>query len=73
MKKRLFICLTVLSLFACSKVPTACECGKNMMKTNLEQDADLSEACEKHVASLPDSAQMNWYNASMECMNNQNK
>ena len=42
-----------------------------MMKASQEQDADLSEACEKQVASLPDSAQMNWYNASMECMNEQ--
>lgn len=41
------------------------------MKASQEQDANLSEACEKHVASLPDSAQMNWYNASMECMNEQ--
>jgi hypothetical protein len=71
MKKRLFICLTVLSLFACSKEPTACECGKNLMKNTQEQDADLTEACDKYVESLPDSEQMNWYNASMECMNEQ--
>jgi len=42
-----------------------------MMKPSQEQDAGLSEACEKHVESLPDSEQMNWYNASMECMNEQ--
>jgi hypothetical protein len=41
------------------------------MKSSQDQDKDLAEACEKQVASLPDSAQMNWYNASMECMNEQ--
>jgi hypothetical protein len=71
MKKRLFMCLTFLSLFACSKEPTACECGKNLMKNTQEQDADLVAACAKHVESLPDSEQMNWYNESMECMNEQ--
>ena len=41
------------------------------MKSNQDQDTDVAEACEKHVESLPDSEQMNWYNASMECMNEQ--
>ena len=71
MKKHLFICLTVLSLFACSKEPTACDCGKNLMKNMKDQDADLAAACEKHVESLVDSEQINWYNESMECMNEQ--
>ena len=65
------MCLTLLSLFACSKEPTACECGKNLMKNTQEQDADLAATCEKYVESLPDSEQMNWYNESMECMNEQ--
>ena len=71
MKRLLSFSVAILVLSACAKEPTACECGKNMMKTSLEQDADLSEACEKQVASLPDSEQMNWYNESMECMNEQ--
>jgi hypothetical protein len=71
MKRLLSFSVALLVLSACAKKPTACECGRNMMKASQEQDADLSEACEKHVASLPDSAQMNWYNASMECMNEQ--
>ncbi|MEY3843980.1 MAG: hypothetical protein RL293_402 [Bacteroidota bacterium] len=71
MKRILSFGAVFLVLFACAKEPNACECGKNLMKSSQEQDADLSEACEKHVASLPDSAQMNWYNASMECMNEQ--
>ena len=62
---------SILVLFACAKEPTACECGKNLMKNSQEQDADFTEACEKQVASLPDSEQMNWYNESMECMNEQ--
>ncbi len=41
------------------------------MKNTQDQDADLVAACAKHVESLPDSEQMNWYNASMECMNEQ--
>ncbi len=41
------------------------------MKNTQEQDADLVAACEKFVESLPDSEQMNWYNESMECMNEQ--
>jgi hypothetical protein len=71
MKRLLSFSVALLVLSACAKKPTACECGRNMMKASQEQDADLSEACEKQVASLPDSAQMNWYNASMECMNEQ--
>jgi len=71
MKRILSYGTVFLVLLACAKEPNACECGKNLMKSSQEQDADLSEACEKHVASLPDSAQMNWYNASMECMNEQ--
>jgi len=71
MKRLLTFSFAFLILSACAKEPTACECGKNVMKTSHEQDADLAEACEKQVASLPDSAQMNWYNASMECMNEQ--
>jgi hypothetical protein len=71
MKRLLSFSVAFLILSACAKEPTACECGKNMMKTSQEQDADLSEACEKQVASLPDSEQMNWYNESMECMNEQ--
>jgi hypothetical protein len=71
MKRILSFGAVFLVLFACAKEPNACECGKNLMKSSQEQDVDLSEACEKHVASLPDSAQMNWYNASMECMNEQ--
>jgi hypothetical protein len=71
--KRLFsLCATVLVLFACAKEPTACECGKNLMKNSQEQDADLSAACEKVASSLPESKQMEWYNESMECMNEQN-
>jgi hypothetical protein len=70
--KRLFsLSASVLILFACAKEPTACECGKNLMKSSQEQDADLSEACEKVASSLPESKQMEWYNASMECMNEQ--
>ncbi|MEI8117349.1 MAG: hypothetical protein WCH03_07405 [Flavobacteriia bacterium] len=71
MKRLLSFSIAFLILCACAKEPTPCECGKNMMKTSQEQDADLSEACEKQVASLPDSEQMNWYNESMECMNEQ--
>ncbi|MFM1947854.1 MAG: hypothetical protein RL207_2137 [Bacteroidota bacterium] len=71
MKRILSFGTAFLVLFACAKDPSACECGKNLMKSSQNQDADLAEACEKHVASLPDSAQINWYNASMECMNEQ--
>jgi hypothetical protein len=71
MKRLLSFSLAFLVLSACAKEPSACECGKNMMKPSQEQDAGLSEACEKHVESLPDSEQMTWYNASMECMNEQ--
>ena len=41
------------------------------MKNMKDQDADLAAACEKHVESLVDSEQINWYNESMECMNEQ--
>jgi hypothetical protein len=71
MKRILSFGATFLILFACANEPSACECGKNLMKSSQDQDADLAEACEKHVESLPDSEQMNWYNASMECMNEQ--
>lgn len=71
MKRILSFGAAFLILFACAKEPSACECGKNLMKSNQDQDTDLAEACEKHVESLPDSEQMNWYNASMECMNEQ--
>ncbi len=71
MKRLLSFFVPFLVLSACSKEPNACECGKNLMKSSQDQDTDLAEACEKQVASLPDSAQMNWYNASMECMNEQ--
>ena len=71
MKRILSFGATFLILFACAKEPSACECGKNLMKSNQDQDTDLAEACEKHVESLPDSEQMSWYNASMECMNEQ--
>jgi hypothetical protein len=42
------------------------------MKNSQEQDADLSAACEKVASSLPETKQMEWYNESMECMNEQN-
>ena len=71
MKRLIGLCASVLVLFACAKEPTACECGKNLMKNNQEQDADLSAACEKAASSLPESEQMEWYNASMECMSEQ--
>ncbi|MFM6934261.1 MAG: hypothetical protein ACKOXP_02385 [Flavobacteriales bacterium] len=71
MKNGLIIAITCLTFFACSKSPSACECGKNLMKSAEEQDQSLTKACEEHVATLPDSAQMNWYNQSMECMNEQ--
>ena len=71
MKRLLCFGTVFLILCACSKEPSACECGKNLMKSNQDQDADLSEACEKVASSLPESKQMEWYNASMECMNEQ--
>ncbi|MEN9973070.1 MAG: hypothetical protein RIS20_1417 [Bacteroidota bacterium] len=72
MKRILSFCATLVLLGACAKEPTACECGKNLMKNSKEQDMDLSAACEKVASSLPESKQMEWYNASMECMNEQN-
>ncbi|MEY4289503.1 MAG: hypothetical protein RLZZ30_1591 [Bacteroidota bacterium] len=41
------------------------------MKSPSEQDASLKEACEEKVQSLPEEKQMDWYNQSMECMNEQ--
>ena len=71
MKKGLFYGLTILALFACAKEPTACDCGRNLMKNVQDQDADLVEACEQHVSTLSDNEQIKWYNQSMECMNEQ--
>lgn len=41
------------------------------MKSSIEQDASLKEACEKKAQSLPEDKQIDWYNESMECMNEQ--
>jgi hypothetical protein len=71
MKKSLFLVFVLGTLFACSKNPTACECGKNLMKVSSEQDADLAEDCERFVESLPDTKQMQWYNETIACMNEQ--
>lgn len=71
MKKEFLLCISVCFLLACSKDPNACECGKNMMKNAQEQDQDLLEACEEKAAALPESKQLEWYNQSMECMNEQ--
>jgi len=71
MKKGLFFSALFLTLMACSKEPNACECGRNLMKATQDQDADLAADCEKHAESLPDSKQMDWYNETMACMNEQ--
>lgn len=71
MKKGMFLSLIIMTLFACAKNPTACECGKNLIKVPDEQDADLAVACERLVESLPDSEQMKWYNETIACMNEQ--
>lgn len=71
MKWYTLILISAAMLVACAEKPTACECGKNLMKATDEQDMDLYEACEREVQSLPESKQMDWYNESMECMNEQ--
>ena len=71
MKQRMIFIALLSLLFACSKDPSACECGKNLMKPLGEQDATLKDACEQKVQSLPENKQMDWYNKSMECMNEQ--
>ncbi len=71
MKRFLSFSAVLVLISACAKEPTACDCGKNLMKSSQEQDADLSKTCEKIVSSLSDSKQLEWYNASMECMNEQ--
>ena len=71
MKIILCFCAALVLLSACAKKPSACDCGKNLMKSSQEQDADLTESCDKIVSTLSESKQLEWYNASMECMNEQ--
>lgn len=71
MKERMIFMALLCMLTACVKDPSACECGKNLMKPSEEQDSRLKDACEQKVQSLPEDKQMDWYNKSMECMNEQ--
>lgn len=71
MKQRMIFMAFLCMLCACAKDPSACECGRNLMKPSGEQDARLKDACEQKVQSLPEDKQMDWYNKSMECMNEQ--
>jgi hypothetical protein len=71
MKHVILILVFLCASSACQKDPNACECGRNLMKSPSEQDASLKEACEEKVQSLPEEKQMDWYNQSMECMNEQ--
>lgn len=70
MKPIIFFFISFQLLYSCSvSDPTACSCGKELMKSVTEQNQDLMEACAHKAEQMEEAKKIKWFEEVMDCMN----